>query len=76
MSAFSARKPPAPSTKPDFTAGSLNIVEFLEKNGVSEQASAGMVGSLAQELMVTAQIACVRTVLPQGRRAARQSKAI
>ena len=34
------------------------------RNGVSGQASAGMVGSQVQELMVTVQAARVRTVLP------------
>jgi len=46
MSTFSARKPPAPRVKLDFTAESPKIVEFLVKNGVSGQGSAGMVATM------------------------------
>jgi len=62
MSTFSARKPRAPSVKLDFTTESPKIVEFLERNGVSGQASAGIGGTHSQELMVTVQVARVRAV--------------
>jgi len=50
-------------TKHDFTAESLKMLEFVERNGVSGQASAGIGGTHSQKLMVTAQTACARTVV-------------